>query len=471
MWAQAQPGKSLTLSVEEAILLAIRENPTVQQVQLNHVLQKFSLEIQQWQFAPHYSLQASQTMTSNYTVAERRTSKTFNIQPALSLLFPIGTQATLTSTNNVSNHYNPGFSLQVVQPLLRGLGRPIVEAALYNAMDSEKISRLNVEGAVRNTVTGVVNAYLDVVSAENNVEVDEQALQRAQISVKQTALFIKAGHKAGNEIITVQADAASAQTRLENDKNSLLQTRYALLTAIGIDPNTDITFTTLDIPALIKKYHIPTLDQSKKMILENDIQYQVDRITLEGITKRNLLAAEDNTRWKLDLTVNMGTGNGVGGGMNVGVNSLLNGSNQTQSAVLNLTVPIDDRVAKQAVVNARIGLRQAALSLKQEKWSKETSAINGWNSIFSAQRALNFAENAERLQQKTYHISYQKYTYGLIDSLELQSAQLQLVNSQQALIAARIGYLKALVSLDQLMGSTLQTWKVQVKYGESEEAS
>ena len=47
-----------TLSLEEAILLAIRENPNVQRAQLSHVQQKYSLDVAHWQFKPHYSLSA-----------------------------------------------------------------------------------------------------------------------------------------------------------------------------------------------------------------------------------------------------------------------------------------------------------------------------------------------------------------------------------------------------------------------------
>jgi outer membrane protein TolC len=134
-----------------------------------------------------------------------------------------------------------------------------------------------------------------------------------------------------------------------------------------------------------------------------------------------------------------------------------------QGVQLNLMIPIDDRVAKQAVMNARMGLREAQIALKQEKWSKETGAINGWNTILSAERALHFAEDAERLQQKTYQISFQKYSNGLIDSVELQSVQQQLITRQQSLLDARINYLKALVNLDQQIGKTLRTWDIQVR--------
>ena len=86
-----------------------------------------------------------------------------------------------------------------------------------------------------------------------------------------------------------------------------------------------------------------------------------------------------------------------------------------------------------------------------------------WNTVVSAERTLEFAADAEKLQEKTYNVSYQKYLHGLIDSLELQTAQLQLIQSQQTLLSAQIGFLKALVNLDMLTGHTLKTWDVKVR--------
>lgn len=455
-----------TLSLNETIQLAIRENPNVQTSQLNHVMQKFALEIEQWQFHPHYTLDAEKDTTQTYSVDSNGmvTQNKTGINAGVSWLSPIGSQIQVQSSNNVTGNYNPGLTITIEQPLMRGFGRPIVEAALYNARDSELISRLSVEESLQSTVTSVINAYLDVISAENALEVDQKALQRAQQTVTQTQLFIKAGHKAGVELVTVQADEASAEARIESDKNALDQARYALLTDIGIDPNTHVTFSTVDLLTLTKKYHVPNLNEAKELILANDIQYQTDQITLNGVTKRNIQSAEDNTRWKLNLTANAATGNSSGGGENAGINSLVNGINRTDSVMLQLSIPIDDKPAKIAVANAKIAEREAVIALQQEKWAKETNVINGWNSIYSAKRSLQFAENAERLQQQSYDVGFQKYTYGLMDSIELQTAQQQLVASQQGLIIARINYLKALVNMDKLIGNTLKTWNVSVKY-------
>lgn len=130
---------------------------------------------------------------------------------------------------------------------------------------------------------------------------------------------------------------------------------------------------------------------------------------------------------------------------------------------MTLLIPIDDQQNKQAILNAKISIQQAELALLQDKWEKQTSAINGWHSVISAKRALAFAEDAEKLQEKTYNVSYQKYLHGLIDSLELQTALQSLIQSKQILLNARITYLRALVNLDQIVGNTLKTWKIDVR--------
>lgn len=455
----------ITLSLEEAIYLAVRENPNIQTSKLEYVLQKFNYWVQEWQFLPHYSLQASATYSRNGSPGQPiQGSHSYSVQPAITVLTPIGTNVTLTSTNNDTGHFNPSLSAQIIQPLMRGFGTAVVEAALNSAKDSDVISKLNIDGVLRSTVSNVINAYLDVVAAEKNVVINDDAVKRAEQSVTQTKLYIQAGHKAGNELITVQADVARAQTQLESAKNNLLQARFALLTAIGINPNTNIKFTTLDIDHLINKYPSHEINQVKSLVLKNDIKYQTAQITLFGQTSRNLLIAVDNTRWQLNLTANASTGGGSGGGQSAGVDSLFNGANQGQSVGLALTIPIDDQIAKQQVVNAKVALREAELALKQEKWSLETSAINGWNSVISAERGLRFAVDSEQLQYKTYNISYQKYLHGLIDSLALQQAQLQLIQAQQTKLSSQIDYLKALVRLDELIGNTLKTWDINVRY-------
>jgi outer membrane protein len=455
--------KPINLSLREAILLSVRDNPNVQTTELDYIAKKCNLFVQEWMFYPHFNLGASGAFKKTNTHHHHDHAQNVDLQGTVKVLTPIGTTVEINSINTRTSSYNPGLTASISQPLLRGFGTAVVEAALHDAMDSALIGKLNIEDTLRTTVTNVINAYLDIVFAQQTILIDEKAVQRAAESVKQTKLFIKAGHKAGNELITVEANVASAKSNLENDKNNLAQSKYALLAAIGLDPNMQVRFGDLSVKQLIKNYHLTSLAETKKSVLENSIQYQISNITLNGSTSRSLLLAEDNARWQLDLTATAATGHGTGHGQNAGTNSLFNGVNQSQSIGLTLQIPIDDQVAKQAILNAKIAMRQARIALKQQRWEIETQAINGWNSVLSAERALRFAENAEKLQAKTYNISYQKYTHGLIDSLELQTAQVQLIQSQQNLLSNQVNYLKALVNLDLLIGRTLKTWNIAMR--------
>lgn len=460
---QAQTG---TLSLNDAILLALRENPGVQRKQLDNIRVKYALELAQWNFKPHYQINAYKTTLQNYsaTSAGEITQNTTAITPQATLNTPFGTNVTVAASNSLNQNYHPGLSLTVIQPLVRGFGRPIVEAALQSAMENVKISHMQMEETLRTTVTNVINDYLSVVSAEKTLEVDQRALKRSQKSVEQTTLLIKAGRKPGVELVTVEADVANTQARIESDQNALAQAHAQLLQAIGLDPGANVVFTDISVPKLIKKYRIPSLEDTKKLVVANTVSYQVAQITYEGSTKRSVAAAENNMLWKLDLTATAATGSNSGAGQNAGLNSVVNGINRNDSVRLDLTIPIDDQSAKIALENAKIALHDAAIGLKEDKWRNETTAIDSWNTVFSAERSLKLSEHAEELQQRAYNVSEQKYNYGLIDSIELQSTRQQYMTTQQQFVTQQIAYLKALVALDQLIGRTLQTWNIQVGY-------
>ncbi|MCD6039817.1 MAG: hypothetical protein K0S27_1217 [Gammaproteobacteria bacterium] len=465
---QAKADVLHTLSLKDAILLALRESPNVQHKQLANIQIKYALELAQWNFKPHYQIAASKLTLQNYSAIHTGevTQNTTAITPQVTLNTPLGTNITLAASNDFGKNYHPGMSLTVVQPLIRGFGRPIVEAALQDARENVTISHLQMEETLSTTVTSVINDYLSVVSAEKTLEVDQRALKRSQKSVEQTKLFIKAGRKPGVELVTAEADVANTQAKIESDQNFLAQAHAKLLQTIGLDPSSHVVFTDISVAKLIKRYHIPSLDDAKKLVVTHDVSYQTMQIIYEGSKKRSVAAAENNMLWKLDLTAAAATGGGSGVGENAGLNSLVNGINRNDSVRLELTVPIDDQSAKIALENAKIALHDAAIGLKEAKWNNETRAIDTWKNVFSAERSLKLSEYAEELQQKAYNISEQKYNYGLIDSIELQLARQQYMLTQQQFVAQQIAYLMALVALDQLTGRTLQTWNIEVKHDE-----
>jgi len=451
-----------SLSLKEAILLSLRNNPDVCQTKLENVLQKFAIELQQWQFKPHYNFNAvrTTTRTANATSDGAITTTQTGIQPGASWLTPYGTQLTFTATNNLTDHYNPGVSLQIVQPLIRGFGRSLVEIALRDALDQGKIGLLNQEQVIQQTITRVIHAWLEIILIEDTISLDRTMLQEAKKSLKQTRLFIKAGKKAAVEELSARAAVANAESILTNDVTQQDSARHILLMAIGLHPSTPITLKHTNIKNLINRYHSFTFNETKEQVLAHDPQYQIDQITLHGSTQRNLQQAKDQTRWQLNLTLIASSGNGSGGGRDAGFNSLVNGVNETSSASLNLNIPIDDQEAKMAVSSAKIAIKQAEIALREEKWQLETDAIDLLNNVNNAKNAIQLSANTASLEGESRKMTYSKYAAGLIDSLELQLSDQQYRNAKQLEVSNRIRYLHALADLDLLTGNTLTTWKI-----------
>src|SRR6202041_328359 len=107
------------LSLNEAILLAVRSNPNVQSSKLNLVLQKFNVYIQEWMFYPHYGFQAVVSSGRPGIPGQPITnSHGYNVSPNISVNTPIGTSLVLSAANaNTNGRFNPNLSLQVAQPL------------------------------------------------------------------------------------------------------------------------------------------------------------------------------------------------------------------------------------------------------------------------------------------------------------------------------------------------------------------
>lgn len=455
-------GKAQTLSLEEAILLSLRNNPAICQADLNTVLQKFALELQQWQFQPHYSLNAIQTTTrtSNTAAGHFITTTQTGVQPGISLATPYGTEISLSATSNLNGHDGPGMSLQIMQPLLRGFGRDIVESALRDTKDQGRISALNKLQTVRQTVTHVIHAWLEILLLDETLGLDRDMLAEARRSLEQTRLFIKAGKKAGVEAISAQAAVATARATLANDLQAREAARHTLLLAIGLHPDTPLTLKPLNIPALIGRYPVFSKATTRRMALLHNPQYQIDQILLEGSLRRHLRQAEDAARWQLNLLLVASSGNGSESGGHSGFNNLVNGVNQTSSATLSLTVPIDDQSARTAIANSRIAMQQAKIALREEKWRIESDALNLLGNVNSAHEAISLAARAARLQESARKVSQKKYAAGMIDGLELQLAEQQCRTAKQLEASHRVRYLHALAELDLLTGHTLETWHI-----------
>lgn len=459
--AGTAPLAAKTLTLQDAIYLALRYNPNIQSTELERIVQKFSLQVARNAFELQYALTGStnaSAVTSNGILTR---TQSYGLNPSVSINSAIGTNVNLAMSNNSDGqYYNPGFALTVTQPLLQGSNPNVVLAPLRNAYDQEIANRIALKSGIINTIVTAITSYRSVISSELSLAIDKQSLVRAQQNYTDTEKFIQAGQKAQMDLAQAKLSVTQAQIAILNDENALSTSQQTLLLNIGLSPHMPI-----NIPTVIQmpNYKIPAVKQSINIALGNDPTYQTDLIVLRQ-DQRNLLVAKDNNKWQLNATGQATWGNGTGGAPFNDFQGITNGLNKSQTVGLQLNAPINNLNNQAAIVNAQVALRQQQIATDFQKDTVITNVLNGIRTLKTDQLSLQASIEAEQLQEMNLQNAYKQFKAGQLDSLSVSQQQQALTEAQQTVLTSKITYLNDMTSFGQLLQQTLNEWHITIRY-------
>ncbi len=450
------------LSLSEAILLSLRYNPNVQSEQVQRVADKFDLRVAENDFEWQYSLKGSAQATATRSNGESTSTHSTSLTPAASLNGIYGTtyDVAMQNATDTSGHWNPGLELKIEQPLLRGFGKEVTLASLYNAQDQEVISRLRLKSTVIQTVVTVIEDYRQLIFDQNNLQTSKLSLTGYADTIKLDHAMIKAGRKAPTEVLQAEAQYASEQVTFQNTENSVINDKLSLVNTIGLPSETNF-----EVPNDVDNIELifPKVEESYQLALQNNIQYLTDILTLRQ-DERNLVVAKDNAQTQLNLSLDATTGNGMGGGRNQGLSSLSNNQNTSVMVGLDLDVPIDDYTLRQAIIQAQVAVDTDKINLARDKRELRTTIINDISNIESQAKQVLLSKHALELQQKNQEYLMAKLKFGLVSTFQVTTKQQDLDTARQTLIQAKIDYLNNLTRLYADMGTTLDIWAIKVRY-------
>ena len=288
----ALPQAPRTLSLNEAIALALRYNPDVKSAELQRILDKFSLEIVKQQYGVVWN---PITLTSTI---QNRAAPIWSAGVGFGVTAPSGTAVTYTHANNLLGGNAGVNTLSITQHLLKGFGLAVNSINYQNGIDNEKIARLAFKDSVINTVVAVIGAYRTLVSAYNSLEASKATLVSTKQQVKMAELQVKAGELSSNDLVQQEASLESYRLSVVSQENALRQAYQSFLSSIGLISSANIL---IDRTIQVKKEKIPSISRCIELALKHNIKYQTAVITLRE-TKRALITAEDARKWTLDMT-------------------------------------------------------------------------------------------------------------------------------------------------------------------------
>jgi outer membrane protein TolC len=457
--------KKLYLSLREAILLALRYNPNIQNAELDRIIQRYQLKLAHNEFELQYALSGTaQIEKSRYSGVGNAVTHSYMAAPEVNLKTKKGGQLIVNVDNNVApiGTYNPLLNLSYTQPLLRGFGLSANTAGLLDAIDNEWMNKLTLKQSVIDQITEVTTSYRLLVLSGNNLQNQQRQLQEANKSFKINEKKIAAGQLEPTANVQQSYQIESLNLMVEQAENDFRMAAQNLLQSIGLDPDMRLAVPN-DLP--VDKLVIPNVDESINQALNHNVQYLALKMVLRA-DERAYKVAKNQQLWQLDASANVQAGTLTGvDSTTPGINNIYNGRNLNESAGITLTIPLHDLNRRNQLIAAKVKLEKDRLNLIAAKRALITMIKNTINTIESQAKRYELAKRQVDLAAKSYALEKKKQQAGIASALDVNNTQNQLIQAQIGLIGAKISYLNQLSALQRILGTTLDYWKIKLRYG------
>ncbi|HDS1736423.1 TolC family protein [Pseudomonas sp. BP8] len=443
----AAQAAQVQLALSDAIALGLRDNRGIRSAYLERIAQKFDLRVAHDRFAPQLSIKARYQGNRNQGDRYRQGE----LAPSASLLTPYGTRLSLdwaydhTRADGAGPRYRDGASLVIIQPLLRGAGPTVAAAPLRQAQWAEQANRLALKDTVAQTITTIITLYRELLRAQEQLRIADDALQRARQFVEVNRALIGAGRMAAFEIVQAEADVASQELALEGSRNQLHASRLALLQALALDLATPLWASEQPQARQVK------VDANQALARAEALQpAYLMQVIADQQANLDLRVARDAQRWDLSLV----------GGASQARERPGDGKAWEHYLGLQLEIPITDLSRRQALIRAQVAVDSGQVQLAESRQQLHREVANAVRVLEVGWRQLEIAERALALSRRKLKIEQEKLAVGRSSNFQVLSFESDLRSAQSAQLDALIAYLNAQSDLDLTLGTTLDSWDV-----------
>jgi outer membrane protein TolC len=457
----------LRISVQDAILSAMENNPSLVVERFNPEIRKTFTEEEQAVFDPVLGAEiaferndvAQTSLTSRGTLDT--TTDVYAGNVSLKEYFPTGTfmelefSGSVTDSDQAEDPYAKArVGLSVTQSLLRGFCTEVNQARIQQSRLETAISTYELRGFSEALVEQVENAYWDYALAQREIEIFEESLKLANQQLAETEEMIRVGVMAEAELAAVQAEVAGQKQGLINAKSALVSNRNLLLRLLN--PPGEFLW-----DREISLVHPPTLPDadlgeigehvtiSQRMRPEiNQAKLDIQRNQLDVVRTRNGMLPV------MDLFINLGK-TGYADSFSGAVDDLP-GDNYDVLVGLNFERPIRNRSAKAQHRRSLLKENQAQKILDNLSQLIELDVRNAYIEVNRTREQIAASAATRKFQEEKLRIETEKFRVGRSTNLLVAQAQRDLLVNRIAEVNTVVNYLKALTSFYRMEGSLLE---------------
>lgn len=464
---KAEAAKTREMTLTDCVFLALRNNRDIRSAHLDRVVQKFDLRVAEDEFVPDLTINPSVKHKSTGDGQNRSYTNQGAISATVSQKLKTGAELAFIWSdsadraidgNTPADTYNSSWNITFRQPLLKGGGITVNMIPLESARITEQNNILSLKSTIINTITSAINAYRSFFQARKQLEISRNSVKRAKDLLEVNKALIQAGRMAKVEIVQTQADVADKEFSLTQSRNSVDAARYSLLKVLDIDKHTMVIPTEKIQIKAIK----PDLERCKALALKARPDYLQALLNMKT-TDLELVAAKNNYLWDLSLEGAYGISATDSLQRRNAWKRISNSNRSDWEVGVSLSIPFGDLTRKQRVLRAQTSVKKARMRLNELTENIEIEVIDAVRDVEMKLTQVGFARQARELTARKLEIEKEKLKAGRSSNFQLVTFQNDLINSQNNELNATINYLNALAALDRTLGTTLDTWKIDIE--------
>jgi outer membrane protein len=402
----------------------------------------------------------------------------------LALTFNNTRQTTFGGLNSYSPALTSNFKATVTQHLLQGAGIWVNKRFMYEAVLDRRITDSTFRQQILSTVNQVENIYWVVVSAYEDVQAKEGALEQSTKLLGDTQKQLDIGTMAPLDVVNAQSTVATDKQNLISSQSNLNYQQLILKQAIARNLNDPALVNAPIIPSdRVSLDELPEEKQSPEELVQQAftnrpeleqavLSIKKDEITLRGA--RNALLPT------FDIAGFYGA-QGIGGAPNQNcfifgfscaaptttgygdvLNGLVNSTSPDKGIAFTLSIPLRNRTAQADQARSLIEYRQAEMHLEQLYTQIHMQVVNKLYALTNDRAQVQAANAARDYALQSRDSEQKKLSLGASTTAAVLLQQRNLVISQNSLISANATYATDRAALYQILASTLQHYGISL---------
>jgi outer membrane protein len=450
-----------------------------------------TLQLQR-QTTPQASALAGPVVTTNTDSYDFQYNQGFITGTQLNVVFDNGRTTTNQDFTTYSPQLSSSFLATVTQHLLYGFGPGINERLIIQAKNDRRITDAGFRQQILYTINQVENIYWGLVSAYEDVQSKERALEQSKQLASDNRKQLEIGTLAPLDVVQSDSNVASDQQALVSSQSALEYQQLVIKQAIA----RNLSDRTLSAAPVIPTDRVSILETPEERTPVDDLVRQADAnrpdIQQAMLTLKNdeitLRAEKNGLLPQVDLYGFYG-GSGLGGkqgpscdsftdtgaivpcppdtypsiGYSTVFQNLFNNTGPNKGAGININVPLRNRRAQSEQARSVLEYRQAQLQLQQIYLKVRMQVINGQFALTNDRSQVEAAQSAAEYNRQSLDSEQKKYHLGASTTAAVLLQQRNLSNAENNLITARATYAKDRAALSQILANTMDRYGISLE--------